>query len=117
MAKRTVRSRPNKNGRQGRVNSTKKNGHKLLSLPTRTKNPPLVTQRKTKLSLVARPSVITTRDTREIQRRQAKQSVLAEQSLKTRTKKTVCKSRPDSSDARKGSGGSKTFVPWCERKS
>lgn len=33
----------------------------------------------------------------------------------SRNKKTVCKERPDSREARKGSGGSKPFVPWCKK--
>lgn len=36
----------------------------------------------------------------------------AKQSLKTRDRVT-CKPRPNSKEARKGSGGSREFVPWC----
>ena len=36
----------------------------------------------------------------------------AKQSLKTRDV-LKCKPRPNSKQARKGSGGSKAFVPWC----
>jgi len=28
----------------------------------------------------------------------------------------TCKSRPDSRKATKGSGGSRAFVPWCDKK-
>lgn len=38
------------------------------------------------------------------------------QSSERRDWKEVCKERPDSRKARKGSGGSKDFVPWCDRK-
>ena len=46
----------------------------------------------------------------------AKKSPELAQSSKRRDWSEVCKERPDSRKARKGGGGSKEFVPWCDRK-
>lgn len=35
--------------------------------------------------------------------------------LRKETDGKHCKARPDSKKARNGSGGSRTFVPWCKR--
>jgi hypothetical protein len=62
--------------------------------------------------LRSKPSV------RQVQERIKKQQLLAEQSSDKarRKKKLVCKERPDSKKASRGTGGSKKFVPWCDRR-
>lgn len=40
----------------------------------------------------------------------------ARKSPKARDENKRCKERPDSREARKGGGGSKAFVPWCDRR-
>ena len=80
------------------------------------------TQRKAKitlptlpaLSIDAVPSAIAA--TPLIQRRGRERSKQPEkQSVdKIARREKICKTRPDSKKAQKGTGGSKEFVPWCK---
>ncbi len=66
------------------------------------------------LSIDAVPSAIAStplkqRRGRERSKQPEKQSV-----DKIARKEKICKTRPDSKKAQKGTGGSKEFVPWCK---
>jgi len=66
------------------------------------------------LSIDAVPSAIAA--TSLIQRRGRERSKQPEkQSVdKIARRESICKQRPDSKKAQKGTGGSKEFVPWCK---
>jgi len=66
------------------------------------------------LSVDAVPSAITARPL--VQRKGRNRSTQPEkQSVdKIARRENICKTRPDSKKAQKGTGGSKEFVPWCK---
>ena len=115
MAKRNSRSRSNASRNQGRISTPKKISYQLLKTPSTyisQQVPGRSLRSPSAQPLNAAPTV------RQRQERLKKQQLLAEQSSDKarRKKKLVCKERPDSKKASRGTGGSKKFVPWCDRR-
>ena len=115
MAKRNTRSRSNASRNQWRISAPKKNGYQLLKTPSTYK--PQQAPGRSLRSPSAEPLKVAL-TVRQRQERLKKQQLLAEQSSDKarRKKKLVCKERPDSKQASRGTGGSKKFVPWCDRR-
>jgi len=115
-----ARKKSSNSSKRNNTTTTKQNRNLIKQILGRWK-----TQRKAPVTLPPMPNLsidrVPSRKTpillnqqtgRKVNNRQTKPEKQSVDNIARRKK--VCKQRPDSKKAQKGTGGSKEFVPWCK---